>query len=270
MRPNDFCRLWKNHIEGLRPQTTKRGQMVFAGLGKLHGRLEVLNHIWRPEAQSHKRRPNDFSGPWKNHMGGLRPHKMRPNDFCRLWKNHFEGLRPQTTKRGQMVFAGLGKLHGRLEVLNHIWRPEAQNHKRRPNDFSGPWKNHLGGLRPHKMRPNDFCRLWKNHFEGLRPQTTKRGQMVFEGLGKLHGRLEVVNHIWRPEAQKHKRRPNDFSGPWKNHLGGLRPHKMRPHDFCRLWKNHFEGLRPQTTKRGQMMLAGLGKLHGRLEVFNRK
>ena len=125
------------------------------------------------------------------------------------------------------MFEGLGKLHGRLEVLNHIWRPEAQNHKRRPNDFSGPWKNHLGrGLRPHKMRPNDFSSLWKNHFEGLRPQTTKRGQMVFEGLGKLHGRLEVLHHIWRPEAQNHKRRPNDFSGPWKNHLGCLRPHKI--------------------------------------------
>ena len=140
-------------------------------------------------------------------------------------EKRFESLRPQTTKRGQMVFAGLGKLHGRLEVLNHIWRPEAQNHKRRPNDFSGPWKNHLGGLRPHKMRPNDFCRLWKNHFEGLRPQTTKRGQMMFAGLGKLHGRLEVLNHIWRPEAQNHKRRPNDFSGPWKNHLGALGPTK---------------------------------------------
>ena len=76
-----------------------------------------------------------------------------------------------------MMFAGLGKLHGRLEVLNHMWRPEAQNHKRRPNDFSGPWKNHLGGLRPHKIRPNDFYRLWRNHFEGLRPQTTKRGQI---------------------------------------------------------------------------------------------
>ena len=48
---------------------------------------------------------------------------MRPNDFCRLWRNHFEGLRPQTTKGGQMMFAGLGKLHGRLEVLNHKWRP---------------------------------------------------------------------------------------------------------------------------------------------------
>ena len=43
------------------------------------------------------------------------------------------------------------------------------------------------------MRPNDFSRLWKIHFEGLRPQTTKRGQIVFEGLGKLHGRLEVLN-----------------------------------------------------------------------------
>ena len=87
---------------------------------------------------------------------------MRANDLCRLWKNHFEGLRPQTTKRGQMVFEGFGKLHGRLEVLNHIWRPEAQNHKKRANDFSGPWKNHLGrGLRPHKMRPNDSCGLWK-------------------------------------------------------------------------------------------------------------
>ena len=129
---------------------------------------------------------------------------MKPNDFSRLWKKRFESLRPQTTKRGQMVFAGLGKFHGRLEVLNHIWRPEAQKHKRRPNDFSGPWENHLGrGLRPHKMRPNDFSRLWKIHFEGLRPQTTKRGQIVFEGLGKLHGRLEVLNHhIWRPEAQK--------------------------------------------------------------------
>ena len=49
------------------------------------------------------------------------------------------------------MFAGLGKLHGRLEVLNHIWRPEAQNHKRRPNDFSGPWKNHLGCLRRHNI-----------------------------------------------------------------------------------------------------------------------
>ena len=138
----------------------------------------------------------------------------------------FEGLRPQTIKRRQMMFAGLGKLHGRLEVLNHMWRPEVQNHKRRPNDFSGPWKNHLGGLRRHKMRPNDFCRLWRNHFEGLRPQTTKRGQMVFAGLGKLHGRLEVLNHILRPEAQNQKRRPNDFSGPWKNHLGSLRRHKI--------------------------------------------
>ena len=39
---------------------------------------------------------------------------MRPNDFCRLWKNHFEGLKPQTTKRGQMVFAGLGNYMGGL------------------------------------------------------------------------------------------------------------------------------------------------------------
>ena len=54
------------------------------------------------------------------------------------------------------MFEGLGKLHGRLEVLNHIWRPEAQNHKRRPNDFSGPWKNHLGCLRRHKISVRTF------------------------------------------------------------------------------------------------------------------
>ena len=126
-----------------------------------------------------------------------------------------------------MVFEGLGKLHGRLEVLNHIWRPEAQNHKRRPNDFSGPWKNHLGrGLRPHKMRPNDFSSLEKITRHCPETPNHKRGQFVFEGLGKLHGRLEVFNHIWRPEAQNHRRRPNDFSGPWKNHLGCLRRHKI--------------------------------------------
>ena len=116
---------------------------MFESLGKLHGRLEVLSHIWRPEAQM------IFPGLGKVIWGGLRPQKMGPNDFCRLWKNYFEGLRPQTTKRGQMVFAGLGKVHG---VLNHIWRPEAQNHKRRLNDFSGPWKNHLGCLRRTKFR----------------------------------------------------------------------------------------------------------------------
>ena len=59
---------------------------------------------------------------------------MRPNDFCRLWKNHFEGLRPQTTKRCQMVFAGLRKSLGRPEVFNRKWRP---------NDFSRPCKNHF-------------------------------------------------------------------------------------------------------------------------------
>ena len=72
MRPNDFSRLWQNHFEGLRPQTTKKakwflqalenymgglrssitfgglrpkttkgGQMIFPGLGKI---------IWGPEA----------------------------------------------------------------------------------------------------------------------------------------------------------------------------------------------------------------------------
>ena len=113
----------------------------------------------------------------------------------------------------------------------------------------------FGGLRPKTTKGGQmiFRGFEKNHFEGLRPQTTKRGQMVFEGLGQLHGRLEVVNHIWRPEAQNHKRRPNDFSGSWKNHLGGLRaPQNEAKRFFSRLWKNHFECLRPQTTKRGQI------------------
>ena len=44
MRPNDFCRLWKNHFEGLTPQTTYGGQIMFAGLGKSFGRREGSNH----------------------------------------------------------------------------------------------------------------------------------------------------------------------------------------------------------------------------------
>ena len=52
------------------------------------------------------------------------------------------------------MFAGLGKIHGRLEVLNHKWRP------------------------------NVFPSFGKT-FGGLRPKTTKGGQMIFEGLGKI-------------------------------------------------------------------------------------
>ena len=129
----------------LRPKTTKGGQMIFPGFGKL---------IW----------------------GGLRPQKMRPNDFCRLWKNHLEGLRPQTTKPQK-------EAEWCLKAL----------------------ENYMGGLRSSVT------------FGGLRPKSTKGGQMIFPSLGKL---------IW----------------------GGLRPQKKRPNDFCRLWKNHLEGLRPQTTK----------------------
>ena len=147
-RPNDFCRLWKKHLEGLRPQTTKpqkEAKWSLRALENYMGGLRSLITFGGLRPKTTKGGQMIFSGPWNNHLGGLRPHKMRPNDFCRLWKNHLEGLRPQTTKRGQMVFEGLGKVHGRLEVLNHIWRPEAQNHKRRPNDFSEPWKSHLGG-----------------------------------------------------------------------------------------------------------------------------
>ena len=58
------------------------------------------------------------------------------NDFSQPCNNH------SALSIGEIDFY-MGGL-----VLNHIWRSEAQNHKRRPHDFSGPWKNHLGGLRP--------------------------------------------------------------------------------------------------------------------------
>ena len=52
-RPNDCCSLWKNHFEGLRPQTTYGGQIMFVGLGKSFG---------RPEGSNHKRGQMVFAG----------------------------------------------------------------------------------------------------------------------------------------------------------------------------------------------------------------